>query len=49
MHTDRNGTRETIDRLGLTGGARISTRFALFVRAIIMQVIHLERAKSICG
>jgi hypothetical protein len=49
MHTDRNGTRETIDRLGLTGGARISARFALLVRAIILQVIHLERAKSICG
>jgi hypothetical protein len=49
MHTDRNGTGETIDILGLAGCARFSTRFALLVRAIILQMIHLERAKSIRG
>jgi hypothetical protein len=49
MHTDRNGTGEMIDILGLARGARISTRSALLVRAIILQVIHLERAKPIRG
>ena len=49
MHTDRNGTGETVDMLGTAAVGKISAHFAFLVRAIILQVIHLERAKSICG
>ncbi len=47
MHTDRNWTGEMVDILGTAAVARISAHSALLVRAIILQVIHLERAKSV--